>query len=365
MTDRDALLAAILANPDDDTPRLVYADWIQENGQPLRAEFIRAQIEAVRAEPFSPEARRAADRARKLLEANRAAWTRHLNGGFVAGPGFERGFVAHLSVEPGGFVSRTKAIFATEPVQAIKLFRFAGTTGRASFDAFFELPQLGQLRRLELSSLLFVEEEFTQISDSPHLTGLRELSLRHNPVPYPWFSKVLREQFPQLTGLDLAEVGHIGRCLSENLPEASQRQLKRLDLTDVFFTSEQLWSVLTSRCLRQVEELRLGIAGVPGQPGPLFYLNLSVVIPWQHLVVLDLAGQRLGNEGVREIAAAKEATALRWLGLANNGLGRDAVHYLLEADHLRLNYLNVEGNRMTLSEINALRRRFPNAVIES
>ncbi len=31
MTDEDALLAAILADPEDDTPRLVFADWLDEN----------------------------------------------------------------------------------------------------------------------------------------------------------------------------------------------------------------------------------------------------------------------------------------------------------------------------------------------
>ena len=39
-----ALLAAILAAPDEDTPRLVYADWLEENGEPERAAFIRVQI---------------------------------------------------------------------------------------------------------------------------------------------------------------------------------------------------------------------------------------------------------------------------------------------------------------------------------
>ncbi len=32
MSDGEALLKAILEQPDDDTPRLVYADWLQENG---------------------------------------------------------------------------------------------------------------------------------------------------------------------------------------------------------------------------------------------------------------------------------------------------------------------------------------------
>lgn len=31
MTDHDALVAAVCANPDDDTPRLAYADWLEEN----------------------------------------------------------------------------------------------------------------------------------------------------------------------------------------------------------------------------------------------------------------------------------------------------------------------------------------------
>lgn len=46
MTDDEAaLLAAVLADRDDDLVRLVYADWLDENGRPERAEFIRVQCE--------------------------------------------------------------------------------------------------------------------------------------------------------------------------------------------------------------------------------------------------------------------------------------------------------------------------------
>jgi uncharacterized protein (TIGR02996 family) len=38
-----ALEAAVIANAEDDTPRLVYADWLDENGDPDRAAFIRTQ----------------------------------------------------------------------------------------------------------------------------------------------------------------------------------------------------------------------------------------------------------------------------------------------------------------------------------
>jgi uncharacterized protein (TIGR02996 family) len=48
MTEREQLLAAICENQDD-TARLVFADWLQENGELDRAEFIRLQIEDLRA----------------------------------------------------------------------------------------------------------------------------------------------------------------------------------------------------------------------------------------------------------------------------------------------------------------------------
>ena len=46
MTDEAALLAAILANRDDNTVRLVYSDWLEGDApqrQPESAAFIRAQ----------------------------------------------------------------------------------------------------------------------------------------------------------------------------------------------------------------------------------------------------------------------------------------------------------------------------------
>src|SRR5947209_836949 len=53
MTEDAALLAAIAAHPDEDTPRLAYADWLDEHrpdavpspadGPSARAEYVRAQ----------------------------------------------------------------------------------------------------------------------------------------------------------------------------------------------------------------------------------------------------------------------------------------------------------------------------------
>lgn len=43
--DQRALLAAIREQPEEDTPRLMYADWLEENGEDARAELIRVQID--------------------------------------------------------------------------------------------------------------------------------------------------------------------------------------------------------------------------------------------------------------------------------------------------------------------------------
>ncbi len=63
MTDHDALLRAICANSADDTPRLMFADWLDENASALpdpvgardRAAFIRDDIAMSHLDEFAPE----------------------------------------------------------------------------------------------------------------------------------------------------------------------------------------------------------------------------------------------------------------------------------------------------------------------
>lgn len=45
---QQAFIQAIVDSPADDTPRLVYADWLDEQGESARAEFIRVQCELAR-----------------------------------------------------------------------------------------------------------------------------------------------------------------------------------------------------------------------------------------------------------------------------------------------------------------------------
>ncbi|MBP3960384.1 TIGR02996 domain-containing protein [Gemmata sp. G18] len=75
MSDEAALLRAIHTDPDDDTPRLVYADWLDEHGQPERAEFIRVQVElANQNDDSSDEAQKLTLREKTILEAHGTQW---------------------------------------------------------------------------------------------------------------------------------------------------------------------------------------------------------------------------------------------------------------------------------------------------
>jgi uncharacterized protein (TIGR02996 family) len=58
MSDRDAHMRSILLFPDDDTPRLTFADRLDDEGEPDRAEFVRCQIELERFRTFEPSHRK-------------------------------------------------------------------------------------------------------------------------------------------------------------------------------------------------------------------------------------------------------------------------------------------------------------------
>src|SRR5260370_279371 len=50
MNDESAFLEAIAKTPDDDALRLVYADWLEERGDP-RAEYLRLEVQLANVTP--------------------------------------------------------------------------------------------------------------------------------------------------------------------------------------------------------------------------------------------------------------------------------------------------------------------------
>jgi uncharacterized protein (TIGR02996 family) len=124
MSDEDALLAAIAAHPGEDTPRLAYADWLDEHDRHTRAEFIRLQIEIERKQ--ATLTRRELDRhvdlfkrQQELIDNHRrellgslgplwAARSIHLE--------FRRGFVSELRLDCGDFGGSRATLAQARPL---------------------------------------------------------------------------------------------------------------------------------------------------------------------------------------------------------------------------------------------------------
>ena len=74
-----AFLGDVIENPDDDGVRLIFADWLEENGDPERAEFIRTQVTLHanadgRGELPTAEIARLERRKRALLRRHKERW---------------------------------------------------------------------------------------------------------------------------------------------------------------------------------------------------------------------------------------------------------------------------------------------------
>ena len=376
MSDREALLAAIRANPDDDLPRHLYADWLEENGSSLpaidrasagdRAAFIRFQLEAARAEPYTAAARAAELSASSLLDmAKNDVWTWHLIG-LMLDVGFERGFIERVNVDAEKFPDDAAALFELEPIRSIRAVR--PIPSRSEYEVplapYFDVSQLQNIHSLDLQNVELSYDDCVNLANSPYLTGLAHLSLRGNPIFPPWFREfVSGPLWPNLSSLDLSDISNLGPAIAKGFREADHRRFAKLDLSGVSFRSDDLKQTLGSACVSELEELRLRWNGGSAMPGSLTHLELGWVIPWDRLRLLDLEGQGIGPEGVREIVRHEQATNLRWLNLARNYLGSDGVRLLVEKSRLNLFYLDVRHNDLGPKDEAALQQRFPEAMI--
>jgi uncharacterized protein (TIGR02996 family) len=124
ISDGSALFRAVRENPADNNPRLVYADWLQENGQPERGEFILLQCEAWQLCPAYPTVTEARNAASRLLKRYGDLWFSEL----PALPGvtwsnlFVRGFVDTAWVVAGkDFHNHVPLLLAATPLQYLTI----------------------------------------------------------------------------------------------------------------------------------------------------------------------------------------------------------------------------------------------------
>ncbi len=123
MTDGESLLAAIIDDPAADDRRLVYADWLEENGQDERAEFIRAQIERERLSQMSGDEpgydpRRVWDaiEAEGKYDYERGVWCP-----FGSGATWRRGFIASVRCTWDAWQQHGRAVALAHPLERVEL----------------------------------------------------------------------------------------------------------------------------------------------------------------------------------------------------------------------------------------------------
>jgi uncharacterized protein (TIGR02996 family) len=361
LTPHDALYRFVCDNPDDDTPRLAFADAVEEAGDPTRAAFVRTQVALARVPEYDPlwvKCRQFDDNA---IHATAMAHT--LPKPLPAGFGwrswrFRRGF-PWLAVAHGtdGVVRHAADLFAAAPVQALV---FDEPKYRPDLDALADSPHLARLRRLEFSVVRPPADSLTRLGHSPHAAGLTGLSFEHDAVDADGLRALVGSPlFARLDALELRSNVISPALLTDALAGAGDGgTLRRLALPAGYLTPADADNLFHLPVVRGVEELDLSdnphmnVAGVihlaeSGAVRGLRVLNLAKtfrgVAGLRALVsapglsgvrVLDLSANRLAPNAAKLLADAPGVRGLRVLRLGTNPLGDSGAVALAESRHL-------------------------------
>jgi uncharacterized protein (TIGR02996 family) len=197
-------LRAILAAPEDDTPRLAYADWLSERGDP-RGELIRVQCRLARLPDGGPEHLTLQQRETQLLQAHYDTWTKELErmapGAWVV---FRRGFPDTLTA----YDVEDEALRGLALVPTLRALELSGQALTA--EGLRHLQALPLVQQLDLTNLALTDEALRALAGArtlrvlslsldgltpaglAHLEGLPELLVvRHEEEPTPEVAAVL------------------------------------------------------------------------------------------------------------------------------------------------------------------------------
>jgi uncharacterized protein (TIGR02996 family) len=315
----------ILEHPDDRAPRLIYADWLEERGDP-RGEFIRLHCAATDLAPGDPAREPLARRLHELMAEHEADWAEELVGPLRELLGtdafeydFRSGFVEALTLPARLFLEHGPALFELVPLRRLCLLE-AGPHLRE----LARLPALGRLAGLDLAGAGLnensrrVSEGFRRLAASPHLAGLRRLGL-HNASLGPGHLERLLDS-PHLGRLESLLLG--GNFLEDAGAEALAASplaagLVTLDLSATGLTDRGLQALVGAGPRRLS---RLNVSGNPVVT-PAGLQALAESPHSQSLTLLDLV-----NIAVAPLAAAlvsPNLAGLRRLFLSRKGSGKN------------------------------------------
>lgn len=324
MDEAKALLRAICASPDEDTPRLVYADWLDEHGQSERAEFVRVQVELARIEGDDPRRPALARREHELWAAHERTWTAALPRG-TSDPVFRRGFLAGVNASGrGAFAKYAGELFAAHPVTSVWL---GGDENQLRTVA--RSPYLARVRDLGVFDAepdglgLLLRSQFATGLRGLHLDEVRLVTRRTRLID---FFSVL--DVPHLTGLSRLSLKFDSTDVKES------RQFARLKVLPALTELTLHADALADTTVRE-------LVATPAVAG---------------LRVLRLGGSRLTDAGVRHLAESTHLAELRRLTLSGaHRVTAEGFAALAEAPHLaNLTDLDLRSTNVTSDDTRAL-----------
>jgi uncharacterized protein (TIGR02996 family) len=184
-SDERAFLNAICECPEDDTARLVYADWLADHGDSDRGEFIRVQVELDRTPPLTEkdERRRKVllDRHDELLKKYKSAWLAPFMP-FAKESSFLRGFVQALEVPASTFLQHAEKWFSLTPLTRIKItssHMWDPLTASRTWwiEPLFASPLISRLESFDLECQPLTATALESLTSHADLPRLRELLL--------------------------------------------------------------------------------------------------------------------------------------------------------------------------------------------
>ncbi len=340
MNPHDAFLQEILARPDDDVPRLIYADWLEEQGD-VRCELIRVQCAVWGMEEHHPEFRRLRQRELALLRRYKNDWLGPITA-MIFDAKFHRGFVREVTAGPRQFLRNQEALFRLAPIQRVNL-------SGLSEDAAREMAAQENLRRITELRLAGggVNGQMTDsLFTSPHWTQLRCLTWRGdmNPSVRTALAAALEHLPLESFALDGVYLGGPGARLFESIgPNPS---LRRLDLSSAGIGAEGAHYLASTRWLVDLRELILAHNRI-GDYGLHLLAESSKI---QQLDAIDLTDNALHAHGLQQLLAKLHTPRITKLCLAQNPPPPEAVSLVAAApalarlEHLNLNYVvTVDG----------------------
>jgi uncharacterized protein (TIGR02996 family) len=369
MNDHDALLRAICENPREDTPRLVFADWLEENGQPERAAFIRTDIAMSLRDEWDADRLKweSSDLPEKAaLGVRMRMWPIPDTRGkglvwhdawFHGGRLLRRGFPwAVLVYDLRVLRDRVTELFASYPIDYLAF--------RATLPDLTKLvtePWFPRISGLEWSVGRYSPETLRPLLELPNppLTELAPHSLAISPDGIR--ALVESRLFSSLTHLRL--VGNASQVAHAAL--SAFRQLRGgFRLRSLTLRSEGLGNsvhLLTSALPVGLPVLDISNSRINSAAAQQFATTLS---PTTGLRMLAIASNPVGNAGAAALFTSPHLAGLKVLDLSYCQVGDEALRELLENSPLAdgLNLLNLTGSPASAEMKQAVKDRMGDRV---